>query len=488
MLVSLEDAIAAHASLLFGVDTATQWWRDHGGDETSHTRPPMGRSSRDEHRRATTRLLAAIRALRACVTDGIALDQHVADLVTASLDEQIGGTSGIELNHMALAATAVASVRFALRGAGQPALPAWAVKIAADRPLTGEEEQRLLLEVTGHRATPGEVPEEAPQPIDSYLRRLAEEADRQIHGPEQLEWINRIHTDLDNVRAALQWCVAEENTAAALRLLNASAWPWNWIGSRSEVLNWLDTVRAMPRAAAYPLLYARLLSETGRQKWLWGDISQAKAVLEESHTIALSARIDGEPIRAMALRYLGIVHLGIGEVGVAQPLFEESLKLYERLGDQPGVAFILLHLGKVAGRQGQYDSSLSLLEQSLALHRQAGDLWGIGRSSQALGQMLMEWGDLEAAQPFLEQHLSIDQAIGFTQGAIVALANIGELCRLRGNISQAQHYYETCRALAQEHNLKFDESYSHYSLGMLALHRNDHTLACLLYTSDAADE
>lgn len=178
MLVSLEDAIAAHASLLFGVDTATQWWRDHGGDETSHTRPPMGRSSRDEHRRATTRLLAAIRALRACVTDGIALDQHVADLVTASLDEQIGGTSGIELNHMALAATAVASVRFALRGAGQPALPAWAVKIAADRPLTGEEEQRLLLEVTGHRATPGEVPEEAPQPIDSYLRRLAEEADR----------------------------------------------------------------------------------------------------------------------------------------------------------------------------------------------------------------------------------------------------------------------------------------------------------------------
>lgn len=310
-----------------------------------------------------------------------------------------------------------------------------------------------------------------------YFIMLAEEAYREIHGPEQVKWVNRVHTDLDNFRAALQWCVAEGNTLAALRLLNAVVWPWSLKGSSSEVRDWLDTVRAMPQAMAYPLLYAKLLNEIGRQNWLWGHFSQAKMVLEESHAIALGARIDGEPIRAMSLRYLGMVHLAIGEIGAAQSLFKESLELYQRLGDQSGVAFILLHLGKVAERQGQDDLSLSLLEQSLEIHRQIGDLWGIGRSSQGLGEWLMKRGELEAARPFLEQHLSIDQTIGFDQGVVVALTNLGGLCRRRGDFSQAQHYYERSLAAAREHNLRWDESELPYSFGMLALHRNDHMLA-----------
>lgn len=176
LLTALERTIAAHASLLFGVDTATQWWRAHRSNEGSDIRSRSGRAPRDERGRATTRLLAASRALRACVADGIALDQEVADLVAASLDEQMGVTPLTEPDHMTLAVAAAARVRTERRGHPPPALPAWAVEIAAaGRPLTGEEEHRLHLEVAEHGDRPAEAPHEAPGPVGSYLRRLAEE-------------------------------------------------------------------------------------------------------------------------------------------------------------------------------------------------------------------------------------------------------------------------------------------------------------------------
>ena len=178
LVAALEEAIVAHAGLLFGVDAATTWWRAHRSDEASHTRPQTKRASKRQRRLATTRLLAATRALRACVADGILLDQQVADLVAASLDEQLGDLGGTDPHHMSLAAAAAAAVRRARRNAASPAFPAWAVEISATgRPLTAEEEHRLHLEQAEDGENAREALDQAPWAADSYLRRLAEEAE-----------------------------------------------------------------------------------------------------------------------------------------------------------------------------------------------------------------------------------------------------------------------------------------------------------------------
>ncbi len=178
LVAAVEEAIVAHAGLLFGVDAATVWWRAHLNDERSHTRPQAKRASRRQHRLATTRLLAAARALRACVADGILLDQQVADLVAASLDEQLGDRGGVDADHMSLAAAATEAVRRDRRRASPPAFPAWAVEVAATgRPLTAVEEHRLHLELAEAGESPREALHEAPWPADGYLGRLAEEAE-----------------------------------------------------------------------------------------------------------------------------------------------------------------------------------------------------------------------------------------------------------------------------------------------------------------------
>ena len=179
LLSAVEEAIAAHAHLLFGVDAASAWWRAHATDDTSGTRPATKHGSRRRHRLGATRSLAAARALRACVGDGIRLDQQVADRIAASLDDQLGGAGASPPDHMTLAAAAAAAVCEDHHLADLPPLPQWATEVAGTgRPLTAEEEHRLHLELTEDDGHPRTALDGVPWPAAGYLRRLAEEAGR----------------------------------------------------------------------------------------------------------------------------------------------------------------------------------------------------------------------------------------------------------------------------------------------------------------------
>ncbi|MFY9933415.1 MAG: AAA family ATPase, partial [Streptosporangiaceae bacterium] len=55
---------------------------------------------------------------------------------------------------------------------------------------------------------------------------LAEEADRQLTGPGQQDWLERLDVEHNNLRAAIDW-YRQDNPPAALRLAAAMAWFWS---------------------------------------------------------------------------------------------------------------------------------------------------------------------------------------------------------------------------------------------------------------------
>ncbi|MGB8946772.1 MAG: BTAD domain-containing putative transcriptional regulator, partial [Streptomyces sp.] len=63
---------------------------------------------------------------------------------------------------------------------------------------------------------------------------LAEHAAPQLRGPAQQQWLHRLDTETVNLRAALEWAVADGDAALALRLTNALAWYWFLRGRLSE--------------------------------------------------------------------------------------------------------------------------------------------------------------------------------------------------------------------------------------------------------------
>jgi predicted ATPase len=73
----------------------------------------------------------------------------------------------------------------------------------------------------------GEV-EDVKRAHAEYFLALAEEAEPELIGPWEAEWLERLDVELDNIRAALSWARAHEDAELGLRLAGALASFWLW--------------------------------------------------------------------------------------------------------------------------------------------------------------------------------------------------------------------------------------------------------------------
>jgi predicted ATPase/class 3 adenylate cyclase len=138
--------------------------------------------------------------------------------------------------------------------------------------------------------------------------QFAEDAAPQLAGPDQMQWLQRVESEHDNLRAALSWAIAQAESIAALRLSGALGWFWFVRGHLSEGRQWLQQTFALGRRATD---MARMSSDY--RGW-HAKALQAGAKLAEAQ----------------------------GDYATTQALNEESLVLFRALGDKPGIALSLV--------------------------------------------------------------------------------------------------------------------------------------------------
>ena len=275
-----------------------------------------------------------------------------------------------------------------------------------------------------------------------YFLSLAESADREMHGAEQAEWIGRVEYEQDNLRAALEWCVATGNTQAGLRLLSALGWPWEVRSHYREMRSWFEKMRALPGVSDYPTYYGALLSHVGRQLWTQGNWEDSRALLEESRAVWLTMGDQGEQGLAETLNWLGIVaHYGYRDTGAAESYIKHSRELFQKW-DNPREALSIFHLGILESDRENFQDARTYLEQSLALFRQMGNIFFIARVSTYLGELFLKQGDFTTARQCFEQHLMLDRQLQFWNGIVDALNSLGVLSRQQGELKQAEAYFE----------------------------------------------
>ena len=149
----------------------------------------------------------------------------------------------------------------------------------------GEEPRLMMLETIREYglealATSGEM-EVIGRAHAAYYLRLAEEAEPQLLGSEQVSWLDRLEREHENLRAALSWYLAGEEREMALRFAS-SLLPFWWLRGhlregRTMLTRALETTETIPAA-----IRARALAGAGHLALLLSDHSQAEARCEES--------------------------------------------------------------------------------------------------------------------------------------------------------------------------------------------------------------
>ncbi len=287
---------------------------------------------------------------------------------------------------------------------------------------------------------------------------LAEQAEHQFQGREQGTWLDRLETEHDNLRAALEWCVEDENAEAGLRLAGALWRSWEIRSHPSEGRQWLEKILALPGASERTILRAKALNGAGILASHQGEYAAGRAFVEES--LAIAREMGDRSGIALSLNLLGRMARDQGDYAAARALFEESLALRRALGDKPGVGALLNNLGLAASNHGDYAAARRLLEESLAIFRELGDEQGITTTLHNLGFTAWNQGDAAAARASFEESLAIARELGDRRQIAYVLSGLGLVAWDQGDHRAARAFFEESLAIRREVGDKRGIAYS----------------------------
>jgi predicted ATPase/DNA-binding SARP family transcriptional activator len=280
---------------------------------------------------------------------------------------------------------------------------------------------------------------------DWYLA-LAEQAEPELRGPAQGEWLTRLEEEHDNLRAVLAWCTQRREGEAGLRLGGAVWRFWEVRGYLAEGRERL--AEALAARGADTAARAKALNGAGALARSQGDFIAARSLGEES--LRICRELGDQQGIALSLNNLGIVAKDQGDYEGARALYEESLAIRRRLGDQHGIAASLYNLGDVARVQVGYEGARALYEESLAISRQLGDQRGISLALRNLGNVAKHQGDYEGARALHEESLAISRQLGDQRGIASSLNHLVLVAHYQGDYGGARALYEESLAICRQ--------------------------------------
>ncbi|MEV6830730.1 LuxR C-terminal-related transcriptional regulator [Amycolatopsis sp. NPDC051102] len=367
---------------------------------------------------------------------------------------------------------------FTLDAAGGPAvLPALGRLV--DKSLVQAEDGRYRLLETlreyaaARLAEAGETAAVRDRHLGHYLA-LAEAAEPELDRDKDA-WRARIEPERDNLRAALEWGLVQEDPARGRRLAAAVAWLWNLHGYGHEGLAYLKRAVARCPGDRTPL-QARLLTgmglvadttapfdlEAARQGLelatelgeaglrarclsltalglLYTDLDAAWDVAVEAGKVAEDAG-DGFA-RDSALMLRGLVRFARDRHDEAAPLLDEAAEGLLRRGDRGLASTVLSVRSGIALAAADLPRARELAAQAVGVAAPLGDFHRVNTTLCRLAQVHCEAGDVEAGFRVMEPFLRLLETAGdvFVPGMAGVL---GRLHWRRGDVEAALRWFE----------------------------------------------
>ena len=245
----------------------------------------------------------------------------------------------------------------------------------------------------------------------TYFVAFTQEAEALLKGSAVQTGLDRLETEHDNLRLALDWADSGRgDPIAGLQIAAAVWWFWENRGHLREGRRRLSRLLAAVPDTQAPAIRAKALRGAGALARAQADYSVAEALHQES--LAIRRKLGDRGGIALALGSLGVVAAEQGNYDAARALQEESLAIQRGLGDRASVAMVLCNLGEVAYHQGDSSTARARLEESLTIYRELTNKWGIALSVDLLGKVASAEGNFTQAMSLQRHGLLMRRELG----------------------------------------------------------------------------
>jgi predicted ATPase/DNA-binding SARP family transcriptional activator/DNA-binding CsgD family transcriptional regulator len=280
-----------------------------------------------------------------------------------------------------------------------------------------------------------------------YYLALAQEAEPELEGADQIRWMDRLEAEHDNLRAVLSWALEDGQAELGLRLAGTLRLFWVGHSHYSEGRRWYE--EGLKRGLSAPQeVRANALVGAGSFMASLGDLELARERLEDG--LALYRQVGDRRGAATCLRTLGWIRFQLGDWERAVALLDEALPLARESASIRDTCNALSTLAYLAACRGDLERAQVLGEESLAIAREAGDITAASFASLYLAITAMQGGDYERAKTLFEATLEMTRTIGNRKGQAVSLNNLGLVALCQGDYARAAMLSSESLRLSEE--------------------------------------
>lgn len=261
----------------------------------------------------------------------------------------------------------------------------------------------------------------------AHYRDLVEQAAEATEPGARAGWVDRLHLEYSNVRAAVDFSFEHEPASETARF--ASGLSVLWMRRLHSAEGWLvlkrmlDDLESLPDAARLEVLVAAAFVS-------WGTGSYAAGERMCDEAIALARMLDNRSRLSDALWARGRLRLAKGD-GRATTDLTESADLSTEVGDPLRRARALM-LVPATG-----PDAVASLQECVTVFREHDDAYMEGAALVMLGRAILDEGDLEEAGRITAEAVSLESYVGARKELPYGLYQLCVIHRLRGEFSQA---------------------------------------------------
>jgi predicted ATPase len=232
-----------------------------------------------------------------------------------------------------------------------------------------------------------------------WFAAIARAAEPQLtSGAKQVAWVDRLETEIANLRVALGIFEAAEANERLLAL-TADLWRFWWIrGHVSEGRRWLE--RALAASTNGGAARARALEGAYYLAYIHGDVETAYSYVRQLQSYA--TEISDSWGQAGALLGLGLLAIMEGDVPRARQCFVESL-VHSRPRHPIQAYYATVNLAHVAWLEGDYVQAEAAASEAVDLARRNGDRHSLSHALALIAFVALRRDLVERAnEPLME--------------------------------------------------------------------------------------
>jgi predicted ATPase/DNA-binding SARP family transcriptional activator len=272
----------------------------------------------------------------------------------------------------------------------------------------------------------------------AYFAELAAAAKPHLTSPQLGQWLERLECELDNIRAAVRWCMAHD-VGAGLGMVSDLERFWIARGNLREARTWLEELLAQTDDTVTPKQIADATVSLGILCMRLQDYPASRMFLQKS--LRLNTQRDDQHNIALALSKLGAVAGYQGDYAEAERYQRESIALSKRIGYDWNVAASLNNLAEVLRMTDRFHEACSCFAESTTRYRELGDLSSAAITISNRAAVVRVVGEYDEAQRLYEESYAVLAGLGDKTRMAHALFGMGNVARARGEVTIARQRY-----------------------------------------------